>query len=260
MNYGLYLSASGMLASTYRQDVATNNLANMNTVAFKVDVPTVRQRDAVRIEDGLAAMPSNELLERLGGGVQLAPNHIDFSQGDLTSSRNPLDLAIDGPGFFVMSQGTSGARESLVLSRDGRMTLSADGRLVSATSGMSVLSTSNQPIRLSPSEGPVMISGDGVVKQDGMEIARLRVADIADRSVLKKIGESIFEANASTVENLFQTDATVRQGFTEASGVNEIAAINAIRAASGAASTNAEMIRNHDRLMDMAISRLGRVA
>jgi len=58
MNYGLYLSASGVLTSMYRQDVLANNLANVNTVGYKPDAVATRQRDAARVEDGLAGMPS----------------------------------------------------------------------------------------------------------------------------------------------------------------------------------------------------------
>lgn len=260
MNYGLYLSASGLLSATYRQDVATNNLANVNTTGFKVHIPTVRQRADVRSEDGLGYLDSNALLEKLGGGVQMAPTAIDFSQGDLKASRNALDVAIEGDGFFLLSSGRSGDTESVQLSRDGRFTLAADGRLVSSTTGMSVLSTGNNPIRVDPRGGDVRIDLDGTVSQGGVDIARIQVADVPDRSALIKIGDNLYETDAVTIENRFETGAAVRQGYTEASGVNEISAISAIRSASGDASSNAEMIRNHDRIMDLAISRLGRVS
>ena len=69
MNYGMQISASGALSGLYRMDVFSNNLANINTTGFMPDVPVIRQRDAAAREDGLGAMPSNELVERLGAGV-----------------------------------------------------------------------------------------------------------------------------------------------------------------------------------------------
>lgn len=260
MNYGLYTSASGLLTSMYRQDVVTNNLANLETVGFKVHSPQVRQRDAARIEDDLPWLDSNEMLEKLGAGVQLAPTEIKFGQGNLRASNNPLDVAIDGDGFFVMSEGSSGRSESLRLSRDGRFTLGTNGDLVSATTGMRVFSSNNQPVRINRNGGEVTIDPAGRVLQGGTEIARLAVVDVPDRSELRKIGDNLFVADAAMMEQRYQTDAQLRQGFTEASGVNEIQALMQIRATSGAASSNAEMIRNHDRIMDLAISRLGRVS
>lgn len=260
MNYGLYTSASGLLTSMHRQDVITNNLANLETVGFKVQIPQVRQRDVARDEDNLPWLDSNELLEKLGAGVQLAPTQIDFSPAALRASNNPLDLAIDGEGFFLLSEGRSGSTENVKFSRDGRLTLSPDGRLVSVSTGMSLLGFDSQPIRVNPSNGELTIDTTGRVFQQGSEVGRVAVFDIPDRSMLIKVGDNLYEADATATENRFETDSPLRQGYTEASGVNEISVLSQIRAASGDASTNAEMIRNHDRLMELAISRLGRVS
>ena len=73
MNYGMYISASGALTSMHRLDALTNNLANVNTVGFKPHTPAVKQRDVARVEDDMPLADSNAMLERLGGGVQLAP-------------------------------------------------------------------------------------------------------------------------------------------------------------------------------------------
>ncbi|MFG0252977.1 MAG: flagellar basal body protein, partial [Phycisphaerales bacterium JB038] len=69
MNYGLYTSATGVLAGMYRQDVLANNLANVNTTGFKQDFVTFKQRDPARLEDGLLHLDSNQMLEQLGAGV-----------------------------------------------------------------------------------------------------------------------------------------------------------------------------------------------
>ena len=79
MNYGLYLSASGVLTNLYRQDVFANNLANSETVGFKPDSPTVRQREPEAIEDNLGLGASQRLLDKLGGGVLAGPQSIRFS-------------------------------------------------------------------------------------------------------------------------------------------------------------------------------------
>src|SRR4051812_42884899 len=74
MSYGLQISASGVMTSLYAQDVYANNLANMDTPGFKPEIPSIMPRLAVRQEDHLPFMPSNALLERLGGGALLEPH------------------------------------------------------------------------------------------------------------------------------------------------------------------------------------------
>ena len=68
MNYGLYLSASGVLTNLYRQDVFSNNLANVETVGFKQDLPSIRQRAPESIEQQFGSDVSKRLLDKLGGG------------------------------------------------------------------------------------------------------------------------------------------------------------------------------------------------
>ena len=83
ISYGMHLSASGALTSMHRQDVITNNLANARTPGFKPDIALQIARDPARIEDGLGNLPSNQLLERLGGGTHVLPTIVSFAQGVL---------------------------------------------------------------------------------------------------------------------------------------------------------------------------------
>src|SRR5881396_1878551 len=118
MSYGLQISASGVMTSLFAQDVYANNLANIDTPGFKADIPSIMPRQAVRQEDGLPFLPSNKLLERLGGGVLLNPNRVDFTQGSFKDTGNPLDLAISGDGFFVVRDETDKQTERVRLTRD----------------------------------------------------------------------------------------------------------------------------------------------
>ncbi|MFO0493203.1 MAG: flagellar basal body protein, partial [bacterium] len=93
MNYGLYLSASGTLNALYRMDVAANNLANSETTGFKSDITAAMARDAANPEDGLH-LPSNKLLEKLGGGVLAGPNRTAWRQGALQTTNHDLDVGI----------------------------------------------------------------------------------------------------------------------------------------------------------------------
>jgi len=257
MNYGLQISSSGVLTSLYRQDVLSNNLANMSTVGYKPDIPTTMQRAPVRTEDNLGYLPSNDLIERLGAGVLAAPNRVSFAQGALEMTDRPLDLAIEGDGFFVVQgAGDGGEGSSLRLTRDGRFSIDSSGQVVMASTGLPLLSTQNQPI-VPPGEGVIGIAGDGTMSQNGEVFAQVQVADVPDRSVLKKEGAGLFNPGRAGVSPI---NGRVHQGAVEGAAVNEIAAMMQVTSASKAAQTNIGMITYHDRLMDRAINTFGRTS
>ncbi len=258
MNYGLYLSASGVQTGMYRFDVAANNLANVNTTGFKVDVPVVRQRDAVRAEDGLSTLPSNDLLERLGGGVLLERTGSSFKPGPLRETGNSLDLAIDGDGFFVIDSGQGSGADRFRYTRDGSLTLNARGVLVTAISGEAVLDTQNRSIEVDPAL-PVSVGSRGEIIQNGEEIARLQVTGFADPRVLTKSGTNQFRLAGGPAQPI-QDAGLVRSGVLENSGVEPISAMTSVTKAQGAVSANTRMIQMIDGLMDRAINTFGRLS
>lgn len=259
MNYGIQLAASGALTALYRTDVLSNNLANLSTAGYKPDVPYARQRDPARIEDGLYDMPSNELLEQLGAGVHMAPNAVSHTQGPLEFTGNDLDLAIEGDGFFVLRGLADGVNASLRFSRDGRFSMDSGGRLVSATNGMPVLSTSNQPISLDPTL-PVSIDKSGLISQAGGEVARLQIADVEDRDLLKRVGSGQFTLDENAMNAIVDATGNVQQGSIENSSVNAIAAMMGVQGASRQVGTNYAMIGYQDRMMERAINTFARIA
>jgi flagellar basal body rod protein FlgG len=258
MNYGFYMATSGVLSGSHALDVAANNLANIETAGFKVDRAMIRQRQPARIEDGLAHLPSNLMLERLGGGVTPWPTRIDFGQGSLEITGNPLDAAIRGDGFFVVRDGADG-EQPLRLTRDGRFVMNADGRLVTHDQGLPVLDARERPIRLDPSQTAV-INGRGEIQQGGATVAQLAVVDVPDRQALIKSGDGLFTGPAGVMGALAAVESpVVRGGAYERSGADPIKALNAVRSAGSMAQRNARMIEMHNDAMRLAISRLGRV-
>lgn len=256
MDYGLQLSASGLLTSMYRMDVQANNLANVNTVGFKADLPVTRQRADVRTEDHLGgSLPSNQLLERLGGGVLMDANRTSFKQGDI--NENPgatFDLAIQGDGFFALGGGKG---DRVNLTRNGRFTLNSEGTLVSADSGLPVLNTTGDSIRFTDKED-VNIDRDGTVRQRGNIVGQLQIANVPDKSVLTKAGQSMFTAARTAVTPANTAGYEVRQYALEQSSVDPIAAMIAVTQSQRDVEANASMIQHADHLMDRAINSLGR--
>ena len=259
MNYGLNLAASGAMTSLHKMDVLSNNLANIGTVGFKADVAAIQQRDVVRIEDRLPFLPSNRLLETLGGGVFSAANRVNLEQGPASHTGNPLDLALEGEGFFVLRDEADGAREGLRLTRDGRFTMDASGRLVSATSGLPVMDISNRPITVA-ADSPVQILRDGTVTQLGGPVAKIQVMAVPGPDQLRKLGHSMFQPNAAQLKQSRPGAGTVLQNYVEGSAVDPVTAMTEIMRAQRSVEAGAGLIQTHDRIAERAINGLGRVA
>lgn len=255
MSYGMEISATGAWAAIHRQDALTANLANINTVGFKPVMAGAMHRDTVRREDGLANWPSDALLERLGGGVLAAPTMIDFKQGPLLSTEGPLDLAIQGEGFFVV-----GDPDRPSLTRDGRLAMRDDGTLVMASNGLPVLDEAGQPVRIDPAAGSVFVGTDGLVTQGGAPVARLRIADVPDRDALVKVGQGLFADRGGGALTLIAAGGMVRQGHVESSAVDEIDALMQIQNASRAAQSNFGMLDMQNRMLDRLVNTFGRIA
>ncbi|HYE63038.1 MAG TPA: flagellar hook basal-body protein [Phycisphaerales bacterium] len=256
MSYGLNISASGLMTSIYAQEVWANNLANMDTPGFKPDIPVPAVRQDVRREDGVGYLPSNTLLERLGGGTLMHRNRVDFSQGAIKSG-GPLDLAIEGSGFFVVRDTEDRKGDMVRLTRDGRFTRAADGSLVTATGGMPVLDVNKRPVRLPP--GSVQVGSDGTVTQGGRVVARIKVIDVPSLDLLQKADKSQFVADANALSSQRPARGIVKQHAYEDSAADEVQALMRMSSAARDVEWNAGMIQAHDRIMERAIG-MGRLA
>jgi len=259
MNYGLYLSASGVLTNLYRQDVFANNLANLETTGFKPDVPSISQRSPENIEDFHSFDVSNRLLERLGGGVLAGPQRIDFSSGAIETTGNPLDVALtQSDRFFVVGQADPNTGEmSIKLTRDGRIMPDAQGRLV-LPSGLPVLDESDRPIVVDRNI-PASIDGQGQVLQNGQVVGQLQVARVQALDQLVKADKGLLDMPTGDVREIDPAPMLV-SGAIESSGVDPFSTLMDVTSAAKAAGSNANMIKYHDLVMDKAINSLGRVS
>ena len=259
MNYGLYLSASGVLTNSYRQDVYANNLANVNTVAFKPDIPTIQARQPESQEDLTAFGTSNELLDRLGGGVLAGPQRTAFAVGPIELTHGKMDLALTDPSQFLAVEQTdpTTGQQSVQLTRDGRLTVSGDGYLTTMA-GQRILGPGDQPIAVAPGV-EVTLTDQGHVQQNGATVAELQVATVNDPASLRKTGRNLFAFTGSD-PRVDGGPAQLRVGALESSGTNAIDTMMNIMATTKAATANANLIKYHDTLMDRAVNTLGRVA
>ncbi len=257
MNYGMYLSASGVLTNLHRQDVIANNLANASTTAFRRDLAAFTQRLPESREDPGPHGLEHDLLDRLGGGTFVRPTETDLRPGRLTPTGNDLDLAIAGEGFFAVRVDEDG-QQATRATRDGRLTLTADGRLVTTAAGHAVLDTAGQPIRLNPAL-PVQVDQTGVIRQAGDPVAQIKLASVTADQTLKHLGGGVYQAPPAALESEAQAPGQIRQGYLEASNVDSIREMVAMIQTTRAINDNATLLKYHDLLLERAVNTLGRI-
>ena len=190
-------AASGMRARMESLDMLANNLANVSAPGFKADREFYNTYVAAEAADSPAGGSVMPVIER---------QWTDFSQGTLTPTGNPLDVALRGKGFFVATS-SSGP----LLTRDGSFRLSPQGEL-ETQEGFKVRGQDGNPIQVDPSK-PIEITPDGEVRQDGQVVARLDVVDIKDPSTLSKHGLNYFECSPALMTPASR--AEMQQGSIE---------------------------------------------
>jgi flagellar basal body rod protein FlgG len=250
MLYGLYLSATGIVTSAYKQDVVANNLANAESVGFKRDVASFRQRLTEAQERGQPRL-SNRMLEYLGGGTLASPNQIDTRQGELEPTGNAMDVAIEGDGYFaVIDQGKSR------LTRNGQFAVDRKGNLIlSNAEGQAVLDPKGKPIKLLPNQ-PTSIAGDGTITQAGQPVGRIGVFDVTDRSQLLKQGGSMFSHDG---QELVPGAGTLRPEFVERANVDPASELASLMETQRQLEANANMIRYQDQTLGRLVNEVGKI-
>ena len=250
MLYGLYLSASGIVTSSHKQDVVANNLANSESVGFKRDIASFKERLTEAQERGRPGL-SNKLLEKLGGGMLAMPSLVDSRQGDLEPTGNALDVAIEGDGYFaVKAEGESR------LTRNGQFMVDHTGALCLANGdGQNVLDPSGKPIKLLPGL-PTTIAKDGTVTQDGKAVGQIGLFDVPDRSKLLKEGGTLLSHPNQT---LIAGKGNLRSEFVERANVDPAIELADLMETQRNLEANANMIRYQDQTLGRLVNEVGKI-
>ena len=251
MIYGLYLSASGVLTSSYRQDVIANNIANSETVGFKKDLAMLQQRPTAAQELGKWNQ-TNPHLESIGGGLLASRTQVDISAGSIEPTGNNFDVALQGAGYLaVSSQGKTH------LTRNGQMMLDRSNRLVmSSNPAQAVLDDKEQPIILD-STAPTTFSVDGTITQNGKKIGNLGLFNVDDQSQLTKEGGTLL--GIPDGQKLSTAQPEVHSGFIERSNVDPSTELTELMATQRQLEANANMIHIQDETLDKLVNDVGRI-
>jgi flagellar basal-body rod protein FlgF len=202
METASYIALSSQTALLRQLDVVANNLANASTPAFKAE----RVIFAEYIERQRAAgAPAVSFVEDFGSAR-------DTSQGALTRTANPLDMAIQGDGYFKV-QTPLGIRYT----RNGRFQLDPTGQIVNAQ-GYALLGSGDAPINLPTDAADITITRDGSISTAQGEAGRITIAKFADERMLTPAAGGLYVTDARPTA----AETPVLQGMVEESNVQPI--------------------------------------
>jgi flagellar basal-body rod protein FlgF len=244
MDNALYVGLSRQMVLRREMDIVANNIANIDTNGFKVE-SLIQKTDPA--EPAMTLGGPRPVKFVATDGVAR-----DFGQGTLTQTGGPLDLAIEGKGFFQV-QTPDGPR----FTRDGRFTTDTTGKLVTQ-GGQAVLDESGGEIVIDGEKGPVSIGPDGSMSQGNERVGKVGVFEFANPGVLSKMGDNLYK-NVSNLAAAPAAQTRVRQGFLEGSNVKPVLEITRMVEVSRAYEQTAKMMDSEADLSRRAVERLGRV-
>ncbi|NMA25579.1 MAG: flagellar hook-basal body protein, partial [Clostridiales bacterium] len=243
----LSTAATGLAAQQQRLDIIANNIANLNTTAYKSVKAGFEDAYYTAMENPDPDAEATYL--QRGTGVRLSSTAVSFSQGIVQTTGNARDLAISGDGFFRLQDG-SGA---YVYTRDGSFTVSVeeDGAYLVNAGGYYVLDENNERILLPESGGSFIVRPDGSI--EGSE-TKLGVYSFANAGGLALRGRSLFIPTAASGEAVPAADYTVRQGELEGSNVDLGSEISELIQAQRAFSLASRALQTADNMEALANS------
>jgi flagellar basal body rod protein FlgG len=180
------------------------------------------------------------------------PTRVDSSQGAPEETGNNLDVAIQGKGFFTVSDG-----KTTHLTRDGRFASDNEGNLTLASSpSQHVLDADGQPIKLDPGKA-VSISEQGVLVQNGHPVSQLGLYNVPDPQNLSKLGGNLL--SLPDMKSLTPSNAKIRSQFVERANVDPATELTQLMDTQRQLEANANMIRYQDSMLDKLVNQVGKI-
>jgi flagellar basal-body rod protein FlgG len=257
MNAALWAAKTGLDAQQTEMAVISNNLANVNTTGFKQDRAVFEDllyQNQTQVGADTSQTTQSPSGLSIGTGVQVVSTEKEYSQGSLTQTGNPLDVAVQGQGFFQvqMPDGT------LAYTRDGTFQTNAQGQLVTS-SGYLV-----QPgITIPQGAQSVTIGSDGTVsvtlagQSAPTQIGQLQLANFINPPGLQPIGQNLLVQSAASGSP--QTGSpgtngfgTLSQGELESSNVNVVEELVNMIQTQRAYEMNSKAISTVDQMLQYA--------
>ncbi len=253
----LRTAALAMSAQSLRVDNIANNLANVNTNGFK--------KSTIEFQDlfyesfraaGVADQVNTELPTELqvGHGSRPVATIKNFMQGNVVNTDNPLDISLNGEGFFQIQQPDG----TIVYTRDGNFNLSSSGQIVNAVGLLMEpeisLPQDMQSINIS-SDGIVSVFSPGVI--ESQEVGQIELAKFINPAGLRSIGGNLYAATAASGESVLgqpgkNSFGQLLQGYLEKSNVDIVKEMVDLIVAQRAYEINGKAIKTAEQMMGIA--------
>jgi len=241
-----------MTAQQLRIDNIANNLANVSTTGFKKGRGAFEDLIYQKLPSGAPVDGAQRPAELdIGSGTRMVAMHRDFSQGNLTQTGNPYDLAVGGRGFFVVEDPDGNE----FYTRDGHFGVNSEGDLVNA-----------QGFRLSPGvnipddANTVAIGADGNItatfegSTDELTLGTVRIVDVPNPAGLEALGGNLYAASPSSGDpvELYPEDGyQIQQGFLESSNVDVAEELVAMIVAQRAFELTSKVVQTADESLQV---------
>lgn len=262
MHPALWVSKTGLSAQDTNMSTISNNLANVNTTGFKRDRAVFQDLlYQINRQPGGLSTANSELPSglQLGTGVRVVGTAKQFSQGNLNITEQPLDMAVNGRGFFqvLMPDG------EIAYTRDGQFQLNADGDLVNPD-GYTLEPNINVPENATN----ITIGKDGTVsavvdnQATPVNLGEITLVDFINPQGLQAIGNNLFrETNASgdpaEGEPGIGGLGTIEQGMTEASNVEVVEELVNMITTQRAYEMNSKVVSSTDQMLQFVTNNIG---
>jgi len=250
MTDALYVGATGMRAAQTQVDTIANNVANVNTTGFR--------RETVNFSSVMAALQSGavdplgsslrENLQARGAGA-IASLQLSTQAGELKQTQAPLDVAIDGTGFFevLLPDGTPAYTRAGALSLNSEGMLSGAGLPLSAR--IAVPADANA-LRITP-DGRVLAN---LADRRDVELGNIELAAFANPGGLQSIGDNLYRPTDRSGEMQLGTpgdsgNGTLRQGFLESSNVQLVDELVSLMLAQRGFEMNSKVVQAADQML-----------
>lgn len=295
MDKGIYTALSGGIAKAHELELVSNNLANATTPGFKGDTGTFNEylmelRRPDTVEGTQREIQALTMMDGRPPGdksfVEMDAVYTNFQQGHLQQTGRKLDMALEGNGFFEVLT-PSGIRYT----RQGNFNVSPEGRLVTingypvlarnmpaipqskaidlSTAGQ-VLNTATAPPNpnrnpddsgqsyIDLSSGPVEVTGDGFVLQNGRRVAQIAVTEFKEPQWLEKVGNSFFRNVRPENRQDVVTQTQVHQGFLEASNVNPVKEMTKLIEVTRAYESHMQAIKTYQEMDNRTVNEIAK--
>lgn len=255
---GLYTSGWSMLVDSKRMDTISNNLANVNTNAYKKDTVVLESFPALltkRINDTKTPLSPMKNIGDMQLGSDAGEIFTYYRQGQLLKTDNYLDMAFQNTdtAFFTIGMPDGEGNLNQYYTRDGAFTLNGENQLVTKE-GYFVMGE-NGPITLQ--NEAFSVEPDGTVIQNDTVIDRLMIRDFADTATLRKTGSNLVQTTEETEEQAFT--GTVAQNHLEQSNVNIVREMVDMITVMRSYEANQKILQIQDGTLEKVVNEVGAV-